>query len=110
MAEKEGDERWKRVKIQVILFFSIFLFLYNCPLKKFTANRYSKKFHNYDCVYGVKIRQDNRIYVRTTRGAKELEKKGFRGCRLCKPLPDSKEYRNSKPEKSPPDEVKQPEE
>lgn len=104
VAEKEGEERLKRVKIQVLIFFVLFLLLNNCPLKKFTANRYSKKYHNYNCIYGMKIRQDNRIYVRTTRGVKELEKKGFMGCRLCKPLQDSKANGNGKSGKTSSDE------
>ena len=108
MEEKEGEDPIAKIKVQVLIFFVLFLFLYNCPLKKFVANRYSRKYHSCKCIYGMKIRQDNRLYVRTVRGAKELEKKGFRGCRLCKPLQDSGRNGSSKSKKTSSDEVRQP--
>lgn len=102
----EGDAPKKRFMIQVLVFLTLFLLLNNCPLKKFIVNRYSRKYHNYHCIYGIKIRQDNRFYIRTKRGIEELEKKGFRGCRLCLPQKDSKGTSNSGKILS--DEMKQP--
>ena len=73
----------KRNSLPVIIFFALLLFLGNYPQKKYIVNKYTKKYHRFDCVYGIRIRRDNRTYIRTAASAMALEKKGYRACRFC---------------------------
>jgi len=85
---QEEEKRGKRRLLKVLLFLIFFLLLYNFPLKRMVANRYSRKYHRLNCPYGKKIRTDNKVYIKTAASLKKLEKAGYKACRYCNPDPE----------------------